>query len=106
MKNQKHINRRTFLEKCMAGSGAAFLTNKLALNNTFSSPKKLNSHSSRQRNVLLLISDDHGIDQLGCYGNQNIKTPYLDQMAAEGVNLRPAAEKAYAVRKMQWIRRN
>ncbi|HEX9973580.1 MAG TPA: sulfatase [bacterium] len=85
MKNQKHINRRTFLEKCMAGSGAAFLTNKLALNNTFSSPKKLNSHSSRQRNVLLLISDDHGIDQLGCYGNQNIKTPYLDQMAAEGV---------------------
>jgi len=45
---------------------------------------KIESNSS-QHNVLLLISDDHGIDQLGCYGNQKIKTPNLDQLAKQGV---------------------
>ncbi len=85
MKTQKHINRRTFLEKCMAGGSATLLANTLALGNVSSSQQKLNSQSSNHRNVLLLISDDHGIDQLGCYGNQKIKTPYLDQMAAEGI---------------------
>jgi len=36
------------------------------------------------RNVLLLISDDHGLDA-PCYGNTAIKTPCLDQLASEGV---------------------
>lgn len=45
---------------------------------------KIESNSS-PHNVLLLISDDHGIDQLGCYGNDIIKTPNLDQLAEQGV---------------------
>jgi N-sulfoglucosamine sulfohydrolase len=85
MKREKQMNRRKFLGKIAATGSAPFLVNTLALSNGSSSPKKLNSQSSNHRNVLLLISDDHGIDQLGCYGNQNIKTPHLDQMAAEGV---------------------
>ena len=36
----------------------------------------------RQRNILLLISDDQGLD-LGCYGVP-IKTPRLDRLAREG----------------------
>lgn len=35
------------------------------------------------RNILLLISDDHGRD-LGCYGNDAIQTPHLDHLASEG----------------------
>ncbi len=37
-----------------------------------------------QHNVLLLISDDHGIDQLGCYGNISVQTPNLDALAEQG----------------------
>lgn len=38
--------------------------------------------AARKRNVLLLISDDQGLD-LGCYGTP-IKTPRLDRLAREG----------------------
>jgi N-sulfoglucosamine sulfohydrolase len=43
-------------------------------------------HAARpaQRNVLLLISDDQGLDA-GCYGNSVIKTPNQDKLASEGV---------------------
>lgn len=36
-------------------------------------------------NILLFVSDDHGMDALGCYGNSVIKTPNLDKLAREGV---------------------
>lgn len=37
-----------------------------------------------QRNVLLLIADDLGMDHLGCYGHPNLKTPRIDALAAQG----------------------
>ena len=37
-----------------------------------------------QKNVLLLIGDDHGL-QVGCYGDRVAKTPNLDRLAAEGI---------------------
>ncbi|AWW32874.1 heparan N-sulfatase [Echinicola strongylocentroti] len=36
-------------------------------------------------NVILIVSDDHGKDALGAYGNSVVKTPALDHLAAEGV---------------------
>lgn len=35
-------------------------------------------------NVVLLVSDDHGVEALGCYGNPVIQTPHLDALAKEG----------------------
>jgi choline-sulfatase len=39
----------------------------------------------RPPNVLVIMSDEHAANTLGCYGNQLIQTPNLDQLAAEGV---------------------
>ncbi len=38
-------------------------------------------------NIVLLVSDDQGYHDLGCYGNERIKTPNLDRLAAGGVRL-------------------
>ncbi len=43
------------------------------------------SDQPMQPNIILVVSDDHGTDALGCYGNPIVKTPNLDQLADEGV---------------------
>jgi arylsulfatase len=36
-------------------------------------------------NVILLVADDLGCFELGCYGQKKIRTPHVDQLAAQGV---------------------
>ncbi|XP_043313588.1 arylsulfatase L-like isoform X1 [Cervus canadensis] len=38
-------------------------------------------------NILLLMADDLGIGDVGCYGNTTIRTPNIDRLAADGVRL-------------------
>jgi arylsulfatase A-like enzyme len=40
---------------------------------------------SRGPNVLILMTDQHRADALGCYGSRICRTPRLDQLAAQGV---------------------
>ena len=42
---------------------------------------------ARRPDILLLVSDDQGYRDLGCYGGPAIRTPHLDRLAAEGVRL-------------------
>jgi arylsulfatase A-like enzyme len=36
-------------------------------------------------NIILIVADDLGYGELGCYGQQKIQTPYIDQMAKAGL---------------------
>lgn len=36
-------------------------------------------------NIVMVVADDHGSGDLGCYGNPAIQTPNLDRLASEGV---------------------
>jgi len=48
-------------------------------------PGQTTAGENKRPNVVLIVSDDHGLETLGCYGNSVIKTPNLDALAAEGV---------------------
>ncbi|TWT39198.1 sulfatase-like hydrolase/transferase [Blastopirellula retiformator] len=46
--------------------------------------------SQRPPNVLLLVADDLGYAELGCYGNTEVRTPHLDKFAAKSLLCRQA----------------
>ena len=54
-----------------------------------SNPSDAGGGQSRP-NIILFVSDDHGTDALGCYGNPVIETPNLDRLAVEGVKFNNA----------------
>lgn len=41
--------------------------------------------AERKKNIIFIMADDMGYGDLGSYGQQKIKTPHLDRMAAEGM---------------------
>ena len=43
------------------------------------------SSTATRPNILLICTDQHRFDVLGCYGNSHVKTPNIDRLAAEGV---------------------
>ncbi len=41
-------------------------------------------------NIILILSDDQGYGDLGCYGATDLDTPVIDQLAAEGIRFTDA----------------
>lgn len=73
------ISRRAFLGALTlaAGGGRA-----LAAGNT------------RRPNIIVMVADDLGYGDLGCYGCPDIRTPHLDRMAREGLRYTDAYASA------------
>ena len=40
--------------------------------------------ADQRPNVVVIMTDNHGAWTLGCYGNQDIRTPHIDRLAREG----------------------
>ncbi len=44
--------------------------------------------ASKRPNILLIMCDDMGWRDLSCFGNDQVATPHVDRLAAEGTKLR------------------
>ena len=45
------------------------------------------SNNEKPPNVIFILTDDLGYSDLSAYGSDHIRTPHLDQLAAEGAKL-------------------
>ncbi len=71
----RRMTRRAFTGIAAAAAAGAFGTSEPSGAQTQRSSRR------GRRNVLMLIADAHGIEDLGCYGNRTIKTPNIDRLA-------------------------
>jgi len=73
------VSRRQFIRA--AGIGAASLVVAGLAPGTNAAAR---GASSGKPNIIFIMVDDLGYGHLGCYGQEKIRTPHVDRMAAEG----------------------
>lgn len=77
-----NFNRRDFLKT--VGLGAA----SVAIQGCTSAAKDSTNQKYKEKpNIVLFLADDQSIDDVGCYGNNVIRTPNIDRLAEQGLRL-------------------
>ncbi len=69
------MNRRDFIGAASTGAAGMFLGGGAS------------AASSSRPNIIIIMADDLGYGDLGCYGSDLVRTPVIDRMASEGVRL-------------------
>ncbi|MFB0553218.1 MAG: arylsulfatase [Phycisphaerae bacterium] len=72
------MKRRDFLKALGVGTVALAVQSRIRASNP----------SDKKPNIIFIMADDLGYRELGCYGQQKIKTPNIDRLAEEGMRFR------------------
>ena len=83
MNKMNHLNRREFMKT------AAGVTVAAAAGCSTAKTKPVKSFNKKP-NIIVVMSDEHNANIMGCYGNQIIRTPNLDRLAEQGITLESA----------------
>ncbi len=78
MKSMGQLNRRGFLQATATAAGAAGL-------GACAHTERTTQSSQSKPNIILIVADDLGYNELGCFGQTKIQTPNLDTLAADGM---------------------
>ena len=57
----------------------------------------------RPPNLLVIVADDHGWNDLGCYGHPVVRTPNLDQLARDGMRFTGWCATTLTLFKLQFL---
>ncbi len=79
------LNRRDFLRAMSLGAASQVIHGCTGAANQHTS-----STGNGKPNMVLFLADDQGIDDVGCYGNNVIRTPNIDRLAEEGLRFKLA----------------
>ena len=80
-----NLNRRDFLKT------VGLATVSLTIPGCTSNAKQFTTGAYKDKpNIVLFLADDQGIDDVGCYGNNVIRTPNIDCLAEEGLRFKLA----------------
>jgi arylsulfatase A len=79
------MGRRSFVARRSTRWGALLVGLAAGLSATIA--PLLADQQPKRPNVVLIMADDLGYGDLGCYGQKHIKTPNVDRLAADGIRL-------------------
>lgn len=82
---KEDLNRRDFIKAVSLAAAPLAIPGCTGAANEFTG--KANEDKP---NIVLFIADDQGIDEVGCYGNDVIRTDNIDRLAAEGLRFKLA----------------
>lgn len=50
-------------------------------------PAVAQQQEAERPNIVVIVADDMGTNEIGCYGGQNLATPNIDRLASEGIRM-------------------